>query len=623
MAFLQVLDLVYTQKGFTCIRLHYFCINFAFFLFFRPVDIQTSDAGPGVSSHEQMTQIRMAEYFMISYLDLQSRFHYGPGDSKSHIVEQVMRSLNECLGDGRTIPVSSATFIDDKGQFKMTELSNDELQRMQNEEEAKIAKRCAEQIKKRFQGKKCMGTSIHAFNPIYEQYQNFFFDEMYMAKCASANSVSVLNNCAGQAYFKFVKEFFDVHYLLYDNGFEGIRNGCIAKNGKACTYHLSLENADQLSNGWSGVPLNRVPPPVPDYSEDEFHYVKPVFNTSSGEKDDFCPRKKLEELILSCGQPELVLAADDDDNDGDDDFIVHSVVDKNETLQKIMSKVDDFVAKYTGEDLRNSVTREIRRRYNAKVKAFVTKKTNARAKVAEKAKTYSDFDWEKLVQSNELSNLYVSQLDLYLKKNLNFSKKECEKRGFTKAKKIEAIKQHFYLNIRNEASTDTTNQAQRNKIHVALPNGSSTKLLNNVIDQSVKVPPWGGVFVIPLGGQISLVNTCPIDNFLTIFYVLIKQHQRFAQHLSTSIESYASVLYRIVEMFDNGCFAEGKCEWLKLFPGRFNLEQPGQLNLWGNEDELFASRMISTLESTFTSTCPSKHCPSKVKHVCSQAIRLR
>ena len=76
-------------------------------------------------------------------------------------------------------------------------------------------------------------------------------------------------------------------------------------------------------------------------------------------------------------------------------------------------------------------------------------------------------------------------------------------------------------------------------------------------------------------------------------------------------------------MFDNGCFAEGKCEWLKLFPGRFNLEQPGQLNLWGNEDELFASRMISTLESTFTSTCPSKHCPSKVKHVCSQAIRLR
>ena len=115
------------------------------------------------------------------------------------------------------------------------------------------------------------------------------------------------------------------------------------------------------------------------------------------------------------GHP-VVLAADDDDNDGDDDFIVHSVVDKNETLQKIMSKVDDFVAKYTGDDLRNSVTREIRRRYNAKVKAFVTKKTNARAKVAEKAKTYSDFDWEKLVQSNELSNLSYPSLICILKR---------------------------------------------------------------------------------------------------------------------------------------------------------------------------------------------------------------
>ena len=554
---------------------------------------------------------------MINYLDIQSRFHYAPGDSKSHMVEQVMRSLNESLGDGRTIPVSSVSFIDDDGQFKMTELNNDELQRVQNEEEAKIAKGCAEEIKKRFQGKQCMGTSIHAFNPIYEQHRNFFFDELYMAKCANANSSSHLEKYAGQAYYKFVKEFFDVHYLLYDNGFEGIRNGCIAKNGEACSFHLSIENADQLSDGWSGVPLERVPPPVPDYSEEEFHYAKPVLNTSLPKKDEFCPRKKLEEVILSCGSPDLVLT------DGADNS-VHSVVDKNETLQKIMLKVDDFVAKYAGQDLRNSVVMEIHRRYNAKVKAFVVKKTNASAKAAEKAKTYRDFAWERLVQSNELSSLYVSQLDLYLIKNLNISKKECEKKGFTKAKKIEAIKQHFYSNTRKEVVADTTNQAPRNKIHVALQNDVSTKLSMNVMPANLAVPPWGGVFGIPLGGQISLVNTCPIDNFLTIFYVLIKQQTKFAQHLSTSTESYARILIdRIVKMFDNGYFAEGKCEWLKLFPGRFNLEQPGQINLWGNEEELFVSRTTSALESTFTSTCPSKHCPSRVKQLCSQAIRLR
>ena len=189
----------------------------------------------------------------------------------------------------------------------------------------KNCKGCAEEITKIFQGKQCMGTSIHAFNPIYEQHRNFFFDELYMAKCANANSSSHLQKCAGQAYYKYVKEFFDVHYLLYDNGFEGIRNGCIAKNGKACSFHLSIENAEQLSDGWSGVPLESVPPPVPDYSEGEFHYAKPVLNSSLPKKDEFCPRKKLEEVILSCGSPDLVLT------DGADN-LVHSVVGKNETL---------------------------------------------------------------------------------------------------------------------------------------------------------------------------------------------------------------------------------------------------------------------------------------------------
>lgn len=65
---------------------------------YRPLDIQTSDSGPGVSSHEQMTQIRMGEYFMVNYLELQCRFHYTPNDSLCHIVEKVMMSLNECLG---------------------------------------------------------------------------------------------------------------------------------------------------------------------------------------------------------------------------------------------------------------------------------------------------------------------------------------------------------------------------------------------------------------------------------------------------------------------------------------------------------------------------------------------
>ena len=61
-----------------------------FLLYPRPIDIQTSDAGPGVSSHEKLVQIRMAEYFQVFNLDLQARIHYAPNDSQSHIAEQVM-----------------------------------------------------------------------------------------------------------------------------------------------------------------------------------------------------------------------------------------------------------------------------------------------------------------------------------------------------------------------------------------------------------------------------------------------------------------------------------------------------------------------------------------------------
>jgi len=43
---------------------------------------------------------------------------------------------------------------------------------------------------------------------------------------------------------------------------------------------------------------------------------------------------------------------------------------------------------------------------------------------------------------------------------------------------------------------------------------------------------------------------------------------------------------------DNDGFAEGKCEWMKLFPGRLNVTQTAQVDLWGNEEDLFVSRLI-------------------------------
>ena len=60
----------------------------------------------------------------------------------------------------------------------------------------------------------------------------------------------------------------------------------------------------------------------------------------------------------------------------DESVSVHaSVTDANDALSKMLASVDEFVSKYTGEDLRNAVVNELKWRYNAKIKTFILKKT--------------------------------------------------------------------------------------------------------------------------------------------------------------------------------------------------------------------------------------------------------
>ena len=103
----------------------------------------------------------------------------------------------------------------------------------------------------------------------------------------------------------------------------------------------------------------------------------------------------------------------------------------------------------------------------------------------------------------------------------------------------------------------------------------------------------------------------------------MKTSNKFFQYLLRSPELYAITLIKIWEKFDDGNFVEGKCEWLKLFPCRFNIARSVKLDLWANEEDLFVSRPYSTLGTSFTSTCPSPHCPSGVKQISSRAITLR
>ena len=124
----------------------------------------------------------MAEYFQVFNLDLQARIHYAPNDSRSHIAEQVMRSLNEATGDGRSIPVPRVPLFDGMSKDEIYGLSQDEFNDLENQRRRDISILCAKEISHRYEGKRCMGTTIHALTPSFDNSDNFFFDEEFLQK---------------------------------------------------------------------------------------------------------------------------------------------------------------------------------------------------------------------------------------------------------------------------------------------------------------------------------------------------------------------------------------------------------------------------------------------------------
>ena len=156
----------------------------------RPIDIQTSDAGPGVSSNEKLVQIRMAEYFQVFNFDLQVRAHYAPNDCQTYIAEQVMRSLNEATGDGRSISLPRVPLFDGMSESQICGLNQDEFNAPEQQCQEEISKLYAENVAKRYQGKRCLETTIHALTTSYNIYDNFFFDDEFeeAAQLSSINA---------------------------------------------------------------------------------------------------------------------------------------------------------------------------------------------------------------------------------------------------------------------------------------------------------------------------------------------------------------------------------------------------------------------------------------------------
>ena len=171
---------------------------------YRPCDIQTTDAGPGVGVSEKIVRLRLVEHFLINDLDFLCRMHYASRDSKLHPVERVMASLNDAVGDGRFISLDVKTLTEVYSKEEFLNMTSEQVKHAEKVEYQKAAVECAEKLATRYEGTSCMGTSIHADTAGSLQgsmYGQFYYDEQYMLRWHHATACQKAT-CAGSHYYR-------------------------------------------------------------------------------------------------------------------------------------------------------------------------------------------------------------------------------------------------------------------------------------------------------------------------------------------------------------------------------------------------------------------------------------
>ena len=129
--------------------------------------------------------------------------------------------------------------------------------------------------------------------------------------------------------------------------------------------------------------------------------------------------------------------------------------------------------------------------------------------------------------------------------------------------------------------------------------------------------PWGGTI---LRRNVSMVNTCTVDNMLFILHMVQLARHDLSSYLEQSDVQELVILHKIHKLFVKGHHAEGKFMWLKQFKDFSNCTK---IDAHGSEDEYFASRFHTILSTTYTSTCSQETCKQPVKLLTTRIISFR
>ena len=176
-------------------------------------------------------------------------------------------------------------------------------------------------------------------------------------------------------------------------------------------------------------------------------------------------------------------------------------------------------------------------------------------------------------------------------------------------------------------------QMMRDTLQVHVPVKEPTKKQSNHCSSSItpqaspvgksfdSFPAWGGKFRNSDGEEISLTNTCPIDNWIVILHHVIMNSPE-ANHYLQETDTILTQFLKEVDLL----YCEGKFSGAKVKIASFN-SMPivnNKIDFYGNEWHYFIRHLFQIFASnTIKSTCAADHCPRKTKHTaCHDCLHI-
>ena len=113
----------------------------------------------------------------------------------------------------------------------------------------------------------------------------------------------------------------------------------------------------------------------------------------------------------------------------------------------------------------------------------------------------------------------------------------------------------------------------------------------------MEFPEWGGSVCVQ-DTNTSMVNTCPIDNWLVIIYIILV-YPAIYKGLSCMVEQpQAKILLKLYELYKQKKFNEAKWYLAQLNNLSAHITKQGAVvNFFGNEHNRFVRHIVSSLSA--------------------------